>query len=377
MALRQRGKYNFYHAYFRQLEELPDGSLRRKHVTVNLYTTDLITAKALEADLMEKNRAVCRHQRSLAHAARMAAAAGRGNAAPVLEVIQKHRRRRLKICDALAAAARYRQLGVTAERHFNNFARSVPCRYMDEVTPEIAFDYLCQRFPVDDSKGKSFNNAKSAINNVFKLTLLDADLTESPFQRIPSRDNDSDHQRPFSEDEFRKLYAAAREPWKSAILIAWYTGLREKDVFSLQWHNITGDVIETTPAKTARHGRGVQIPVHPELEKLFAELPRAGERVLGAWAYNPNNSSFALYFGKLLQQCDIRENSRGIVNFNSFRNSFITRCDEAGIPRHAIRGIVGHVDDEQTDLYSHDLHTARLIQSLPATKLKLDKSRQN
>ena len=71
---------------------------------------------------------------------------------------------------------------------------------------------------------------------------------------------------------------------------------------------------------------------------------------------------------KMLQ--DICDNVMGKVVFNSFRDSFITRCDEFGIPRHAIRGIVGHTEDNMTDLYSHDLTTARQVQQLPRVKLE-------
>ena len=51
MALRQRGKDNFYHAYFRTVRSTPDGGLKYATTTVNLYTDDLRTARALEADL--------------------------------------------------------------------------------------------------------------------------------------------------------------------------------------------------------------------------------------------------------------------------------------------------------------------------------------
>ena len=81
-------------------------------------------------------------------------------------------------------------------------------------------------------------------------------------------------------------------------------------------------------------------------------------------------------FGELLDRLGIRDNDRGIVGFNSFRNSFVTRCDAAGVPRHAIRGIVGHVSDDMTDLYSHDLESARQIQNLPSVKLEMPKQKQ-
>ena len=157
--------------------------------------------------------------------------------------------------------------------------------------------------------------------------------------------------------------------WKSASLIAWFTGLRQKDVFLLRWDQIDGDVLTTLPAKTARFGRAVRIPIHPQLAEALRKLPRRGDRVLGAWDYDPESISFRRLFGSLLRKLDIRDNLHGIVVFNSFRDSFITRCDAAGVPRHAIRGIVGHTEDNTTDLYSHDLTSARQVQQLPRVKL--------
>ena len=103
---------------------------------------------------------------------------------------------------------------------------------------------------------------------------------------------------------------------------------------------------------------------------LQDDNPRRGDRVLGAWDYDPESISFRRLFGSLLRKLDIRDNLHGIVVFNSFRDSFITRCDAAGVPRHAIRGIVGHTEDNTTDLYSHDLTSARQVQHLPRVKLE-------
>ena len=367
MALRIRGKNNYYHAYFRSLEKLPDGSLRSKMVTVNLYTTDRVLAKAMEAELMRKNQIIRQHQRAKANEIKIAIAAGERSPEDLPKIVRKTRERRLRIDQALESAAKYKTIGESAAKHFRHFTKKVAVRYMDEVTADIAFDYLCRRFP--EGSGKSFNNCKSAINHVFRLTLLDAGISASPFELIPNRVLDGKHQRPFSEEEFVKIYNAAPEPWRSACVIAWFTGLRQKDVFTLKWCQIAGDVITTTPAKTSRFGRAVQIPVHPQLAAYLTLLPRQGDRVLGAWEYKPNQSAFRQQFSSLLEQLQIRENQFGIVNFNSFRDSFITRCDAAGIPRHAIRGIVGHISDAQTDLYSHDLATARLVQQLPTVKL--------
>ena len=324
---------------------------------------------------MAKNKAARMHQRAIARIRQLEVAAGIRSVEELpLPITRQKRVRRLLLTDALAAAAKYKSLGETTEKRFRAFVKAVGLKYMDEVTPEIAFEYLCSKCP-DTSSGKNFNNIKSALNAVFRLTLLDSGMNESPFGKIPNRSLASVHQRPFTEDEFIRIYQAAAEPWKTASLIAWFTGLRQKDVFTLRWENISGDVLTILPAKTARFGRAVQIPIHPQLEEALRSVPRCGDRVLGAWEYNPESITFRRGFGKLLQGLGIQDNIHGKVCFNSLRDSFVTRCDAAGVPRHAIRGIVGHTEDDTTDLYSHDLTSARKVQELPRVKLgESDKS---
>lgn len=370
MALLQRGKNNYYHCYFRTVIAKEDGTFKYATRTVNLYTTSLVEAKAIEAELLKKNKAARQHQRSEAHRIRLEVEAGFRPVSDLPGPIKREKRqKRLALAAALEAAGKYRKLGETTVRRFKQFIQAMSgVRYMDEITPEMAFDWLNNQCPLETS-GKNYNNLKSAVNAVFKLTLLESGLQESPFARIPNRTLESKHQRPFTEDEFVRIYHAAEEPWKTAVLIAWHTGLRQKDVFLLRWDQIDGDILVTTPAKTARFGRSVRIPLHPQLAAALDQIPRTGDRVLGAWDYDPQSIQFRRYFHDLLDLLGIRDNEQGIVAFNSLRDSFVTRCDEAGIPRHAIRGLVGHVSDDQTDLYSHDLASARLIQNLPGVKL--------
>ena len=104
--------------------------------------------------------------------------------------------------------------------------------------------------------------------------------------------------------------------------------------------------------------------------KRLEELPRVNDYVFGCFKFSRKSSGFKTAFGTLLDSLDIRDNELGIVNFNCFRDSFITRCDQENLPRHATRGMVGQVSDDTTDLYSHDLETARRIQKFPWVKLE-------
>lgn len=354
MALRKRGNH-YWHAYFDAWKR-EGTTLMKQRVEICLYTHDFDIARKLESDLMRKNKEASLEARAGAKIEALL----NGSTVNVQRV--QRQKRRLKLEDALKRAERYRVVGATAEKHWKRFVREISLAYMDEVTPEAALAYL-ERIAPDGSK--SFNNARCALNGIFKLLQVDAGITSSPFELIRSRRVSSVSQRPITSDEYRRILVVAPEPWRSAVQIAWYTGMREKDVFTLKWSEIRGDLIRKLPAKTARFRREVLIPIHPALQTVLNSLPHKSERVLGAWPYKPHYVGFTSKFGKILDAAGIQRDGDSVVNFNSLRNSFITRCDEAGIPRHAIRGIVGHVSDQITDLYSHDETSARLIQKLP------------
>jgi integrase len=364
MALQKRGKKGYYSAYFRTVQARPDGSLKYATVTVNLGTADLRTARALEAELMAKNTAARLHQRAEAHMIRLDIAAGIRPAEDAPVITRDKRRKRLLLGDGIATAEKYREVSADTRKIWRRFVESVSCQYFDEVTPEVALSYLQDKYG-DPDKGKTFNNNRSALSGIFRFCLVDAGMSDNPFAVVPMRRFISEHQRPFSEEEFKRIHAAAKEPWKTAVLIAWHTGMRKETVFNLRWSNLDGDVITAMPGKTARFGRAVEIPLHPQVMQRLEQLPRVNDFVFGCFKVSRTTKDFRYYFGELLDQLGIYSGPDGIVNFNCFRDSFITRCDEYNVPRHATRGIVGQVSDDTTDLYSHDLVSARKIQNLP------------
>lgn len=364
MAIRKRGKSGLYSAYWRGLDERPDGTLIMVQRQTCLYTSDPITAAALDRQLRERE---AKHRTALRARAFARQLMDTDASAPISAVTpaRNERPRRLRLDRALEVAEKYAPVSETKRRVFGRFARSMPVRYIDELTPQMIHAYLDQY-----ARGKTYNNVRNIIGRVLGLTRMESGLASNPIDLIPTRRSESRHQRPLSLEEFLRLYRAASEPWRTAVLTAWHTGLRQKDVATLRWSEIRSGVITHTPGKTARFGRAVEIPVHPQLAAALAALPRSGDYVFGAWwpgGRIPDSGRRAL--ASLFASCGIASDSSGLVNFNSLRDSFVSRLDAAGIPRHAIRGMVGHTSDDTTDLYSHDLTTARRILDLPAPVL--------
>lgn len=283
---------------------------------------------------------------------------------------------RMLIKGVIAAAEKYKEISIDKKRAWDRFikALSKDIRYADQITADVAFAYLNKYYK--DQKGKTWNNNRTYLNSIFRVILVDAGLAESPFQRIiQKRLDDEEHQRPFTEDECIAIIGAAKEPWRSAAIIAYYTGLRQIDCFALKWSSIQDGIITHMPEKTRRYNRAVKIPIHKELQKHLNTLPHKTDTVVGFTG--SRKGRFTSYFGELLDELKITDNENGTVEFNCFRNTFITRCRAAGIPEHVIRGIVGHVSSDMTDLYSHDTTGAMEIMKLPRlSKAKKDVKKQ-
>ena len=368
MAIHKRGKSGLYSAYWRGLDERPDGTLVTVRREVNLHTSDARIAVALDLQLREREAKRRAELRARAFARQLISP---DVSMPVSAVTpaKNTRPRRLRLDCALDAVAKYADVGDTMRKLWTKFAREIGVEYMDQVTPEAVHAYLEQY-----ARGHTANNVRGVIGRVFKLTRMDSGVTASPVDLVPRRKNDSEHQRPITEPEFLRLYAAAANPWRTALLIGWHTGLRENDVASLTWDKLaldfTRDAPIITPGKTARFNRAVQVPVHPQLAAALAALPRDNAFVLGHWwPKGVVRLRDRAILSALFKSCGVTSNASGLVKFNSLRDSFITRMDAAGIPRHAVRGMVGHVSDEMTDLYSHDLKTALRILDLPPLPL--------
>jgi integrase len=288
-----------------------------------------------------------------------------GDKPPVqVETILATKNKRLKLEDVIQSAEKYKDISIDKKRAWDRFTEvlSKNIHYADQITADVAFAYLNKHY--GSQKGKTWNNNRTYLNSIFRTILIDAGLSESPFQRIIQKKADSEHQRPFTEEECTAIIGAAKEPWRSAAIIAYYTGLRQKDCFALKWTNIKDDIINHKPIKTQRFNRAVQIPIHPELKKHLGSLPHESETVLGFVGKQSHKGRFTRYFGILLDELKISDNENGTVEFNCFRNTFITRCRAAGVQEHVIRGIVGHVDSDMTDLYSHDITGAMAIKDL-------------
>ena len=146
-----------------------------------------------------------------------------------------------------------------------------------------------------------------------------------------------------------------------------FTGLRLGDCALMEWGaiDLARGVIVTTPRKTAKTGRAVEIPIYPALGAILAETPQRLRRgylmpELAA-TYLRNTSLIARYIKRVFEKAGI-QTSKAIagysqqvaeVGFHSLRHSFVSLMGNAGAPLALVQSIVGHYNPMMTAHYFH------------------------
>jgi integrase len=139
-------------------------------------------------------------------------------------------------------------------------------------------------------------------------------------------------------------------------------------------------VIVTIPRKTARTGREVEIPIHPQLFAILTETPsyRRKGRVLPETAstYARDDSAVSKQIRAVFERAGIEtaktapgySRNIAVVGFHSLRHSFVSMMGNAGAPLALVQSIVGHSNPMMTAHYFHAKTDAlsNAVKTLPA-----------
>ncbi len=243
-----------------------------------------------------------------------------------------------------------------------------------DINRDIAVEYSEE---LRSKSAQTYNNHRHNLRGIFKALMYKADLTQNPFDVVPTQSAKHTSFRPFTLKEVKKIISFADEPWKSAVTISFYTGLRFKDVCYLKWNQINqkNGLIKLTPAKTERLDKKVTIPLSPQLKNALSKIEKKSIYVLPFLANNYGKKIIQSSFSDILSSCKIKANKNGAVSFHSLRHTFVTMLEETGATRQVSQKLVGHGSPIMTELYSHDNKSSKeAVDKLPAISGKEKKA---
>lgn len=296
--------------------------------------------------------------------------------APAQHPAGEHRRGGIAIADMWECASRKRKLTRTHTIYWRPFLADIGVKYADQVTPKIALAYLESHY--SDGNGKNFNNARSALNTVFRCCLVEAGLEISPFAPIVNKMvTKIEHHRNLTEDEFDRACAAAPMHLRIMMMLSRWTCQRLETCARMTpaMFDFTRKVFLIEPGKTARFKKWVCCPIMPPLEAFIKPiLAQCADRdapiirqFYPAWKSVNNNISHDIR--DLFQKIGIKDTDAGKASFHSIRGTAITWFKEHGISGDALRYMTGHASDAVEDIYARPVKILSDIAKKAASEL--------
>jgi integrase len=172
-----------------------------------------------------------------------------------------------------------------------------------------------------------------------------------------------------------------RVDWVYAFaLLARYTGLRRAEVIQVEWADIDGDVLILRGESTKGQASGRRLPLSPHLVAELARLPRRGRWVVDA---PPNERAAAegtarghidRFLRTAWERAGVAREKWHGQPCHSFRKTFQTEVEAAGVRRDVVEYLVGHQPkgtgarhylDAERALWPELLEAVRRIPPLP------------
>lgn len=246
-------------------------------------------------------------------------------------------------------------------------------RFVRDITPESFEAWRSSEYRSGHRSAKTLNDYVSYVRSFLKWLESRQRIAINPLRIVEALPvPKSASHRSFTVAELEALIAVVPSYRACLYTVGVLTGLRRKELQTLEWSEITLDgsapCIELTPAKT-KNGEGGMLRIHPQ---VVAALQTIRE-------ITPNTKRNVFYKGitqmpRFRQDLDLAgiaaldSKGRGL-RFHSFRNTFATILRDACVEVSVRKELMRHKDIRLTmELYpdKEQLHMAAALEKLPS-----------
>jgi integrase len=224
------------------------------------------------------------------------------------------------------------------------------------ITRKVCGRYVSEVLTQKGHAPKTIKDTLSNLSAFFEWLLGRGLIDFNPWKGVSKTIKSSTRgtkpkRRPWTNEELAGLLTKlpTSDPLWSMTAIAAYSGMRREEVATLRADDCRNGSLKVTEGKTAAAVRVV--PVHPAIAPLVSQLAKKssdGFLVPGLLTGGPD-AKRSHYIGKRFSDA-IRKLGFDdpALNFHTTRNSFMQRCEEAGVPESTVKLLVGHARQSLT-----------------------------
>lgn len=248
---------------------------------------------------------------------------------------------------------RYIELAHSVFAHFvkllaDNYSSA---KTMTDVTPKIARAFLDAE-QAKGVSGRTWNSKLILLRSAFRRLSREAGLATNPFAGIPTKEEDTVHRQPFSQEELKKIIDSADDFIRPILVTGICTAMRLGDCCLLKWQDVDLDQ-GFVVVKSSKTGETAEIPLFPMLRAEIEKQPRADSKYVfkeQAAMFEANRYGITKRTHKAFKAAGIESqidrqngiNNASVKDFHSLRTTWITIALTAGVPMELVRRVTGH-----------------------------------
>lgn len=190
---------------------------------------------------------------------------------------------------------------------------------------------------------KSADDALTVLYNVLEQACRRGELMVNRAEKIDRLYVRPDDKRPVTRDEFEKLLKKVTQDRKDIATVAWFTGLRAKDLAELTWNAVKGSYIEHQTSKS-RYNKTVHLPLTQDAQSALESIRQRqlGSRLglqrtvlVGAKGRSMKSGSVSRKINEAFDKLGIDK------TLHNFRNSYATVLVRAEFTEEEIATTLG------------------------------------
>lgn len=254
-----------------------------------------------------------------------------------------------KILDEYSASTQHHKLPKTIQNdvsRIRDFLSWSNVQTINHISEKALQDYLTHRINDDGCALTSANRYISSIKAWLNFAVRRRYVYENPLRSFAKYRPPENPPRFLSREDVKKILNAAAETiLYFPILMALYTGMRRKEIFCLEWHDVDFDrntiTVRNKDGFITKSKKSRTIPLHAHLKDTL--LPT---RATSGRCFNITNHK--KIFRKINAAAGIRH-----IGFHDFRHTFASHLVMSGVDLYTVSQILGHSSIRVTQVYSH------------------------
>lgn len=250
------------------------------------------------------------------------------------------------LCKEYESSAQFGQLATLTQREMRYVIRALEAKHADKPVARLEPHHIMRWQDALQKKPGAANKMVRVVKVLLAFAKVRGYRNDNPALGI--RMLKLGEHRAWTADEMR----AFQERWplgtleRTGYALALYTGQRRADVAKLTFKAIAGRAFHLKQGKT---GAELEIPIHPELQKVLAAVrPRCEAAILAkkGKALNP------IYFGHLMAAAIEKAGLPDECVLHGLRKSAAVALIDAGCTPHQAMAITGHQTARMLELYA-------------------------